>query len=318
VGRTEKDQVLAKKLLPSLAMLPEPESSAESLEEPNLGSVVERAIGRRYEESGAESCGIPRERFQSIVAAVVLRYGADFNDAERLALVESLRVEELVLARACSAGVEAAWDAFFARFRAALHATALRLTHDEASARELAGDLTADLYGMPNRDGRRVSKLDYYMGRGSLEGWLRTVLARQHIDRCRSYRNNVSLEERVEQGASFAQPDPMAEDTDDRVGPAIAETLAELKPEERFLLASYYLDQRTLAEIGRQMGIHESTVSRKLEKLTGALRKRVRWRLQSAGVEAQHCDELLQELDVRAIDVDVAGRLKQEGNAGSF
>jgi hypothetical protein len=35
-------------------------------------------------------------------------------------------------------------------------------------------------------------------------------------------------------------------------------------------------------------------------------------------VEAQHCDELLQDLDVRAIDVDVAGRLKQEGNAGSF
>jgi RNA polymerase sigma-70 factor (ECF subfamily) len=321
---------LRKRLLTSLEMLPEPETSAENVAGPKLGSVVDGAIARRYGESGAEAFGIARERFQSILAAVVVRYGASFTDAEKVELVESLRVEELVLARACSAGVEAAWDTFLARYRAALHATALRLTHDEASARELAGELTADLYGVPNRDGRRVSKLDYYMGRGSLEGWLRTVLAREHIDRCRSYKNDVSLEEQIERGVPFAQPDePMATDRDDRVGPAIAETLAELKAEERFLLASYYLDQRTLAEIGKQMGVHESTISRKLDRLTGALRKRVRWRLQTAGVAARQCDELLQDLDVRAINVDVAGNLKQgnlkqagdskqESSAGSF
>jgi RNA polymerase sigma-70 factor (ECF subfamily) len=107
----------------------------------------------------------------------------------------------------------------------------------------------------------------------------------------------------------------LAAETDGRVGAAIAETLAELKAEERFLLASYYLDQRTLAEIGRQMGVHESTVSRKLDRLTSALRKRVRWRLQSAGVAARRCDELLQDLDVRTINVDVAGKLKQAGSS---
>ena len=297
-------------------MLHEPETSAEILADPNLGSVVDGAIAQRYEEYGAEAFGISRERFQSIAAAVVIRYGAGFDEPERIELVESLRVEELVLARACSAGVEGAWDTLFARFRAPIHATALRLTRDEASARELAGELTADLYGIPNREGRRVSKLDYYMGRGSLEGWLRTVLAREHIDRCRSYKNEVSIEEQIEQGASFAQPArPMTTDTDGRVGPAIADTLAELKTEERFLLASYYLDQRTLAEIGRQRGVHESTVSRKLDKLTGVLRKRVRWRLQSAGVAPQLCDEILQNMDVRTINVDVAGNLKQAGKS---
>jgi RNA polymerase sigma-70 factor (ECF subfamily) len=306
-------------------MLPEPETSAEILADPNLGSVVDGAIARRYAESGAETFGISRERFQSIVAAVVNRYCTDFNESERVELVKSLRVEELVLARACSTGVEAAWDTFFARFRLAIHATALRLTRDEASARELAGELTADLYGVPNREGRRVSKLDYYMGRGSLEGWLRTVLAREHIDRCRSYRSEVSIEEQIEHGVLFAQPnEPMPTDTDVRVGQAVAETLSELKAEERFLLGSYYLDHRTLAEIGRQMGVHESTVSRKLERLTGALRKRVRWRLQTAGVAARQCDELLQDLDVRTINVDVAenlkqaGNSKQEGTAGTF
>jgi RNA polymerase sigma-70 factor (ECF subfamily) len=297
-------------------MVSEPGISAESIAAPALGRAVDHAVALRYEESGASTFGISREQFHSIVDAVVIRYGAEFSERERLELVESLRVEELVLARACSAGVEDAWSLFFARYRAAIYATALRVTQDEASAHELEGELTAELYGLPNREGRKVSKLDYYMGRGSLEGWLRTVIARQHIDRRRAYRNDVSIDEQIEQGVSFAQPaEQAAMDTDSRIAPAIAETLAELKAEERFLLASYFLDQRTLAEIGRQMGVHESTVSRKLDRLTGALRKRVRWRLQVAGAGAGECDELLQALDVRRINVDVAGRLKQAGNS---
>jgi hypothetical protein len=103
---------------------------------PTLGTVVDGAIARRYGESGAESYGITAEHFHGIVAAVVVRYAAHLSQAERVELVASLRVEELVLARACSAGIEAAWDVFIPRFRAALHATACRLTGDEASGRD--------------------------------------------------------------------------------------------------------------------------------------------------------------------------------------
>jgi hypothetical protein len=38
----------------------------------------------------------------------------------------------------------------------------------------------------------------------------------------------------------------------------------------------------------------------------------VRKRLQAAGVNARRCDELLQELDVRDLNVDVAANLRQE------
>ena len=51
--------------------------------------------------------------------------------------------------------------------------------------------------------------------------------------------------------------------------------LASLSSEERFLLAAYYLDGQTLAEIGRILHIHELSVSRRLEKITSALRKRI-------------------------------------------
>jgi RNA polymerase sigma-70 factor (ECF subfamily) len=290
-----------------------------AIPEPALGRALIDAIAGRYAASGAEGYGISAERFQQIVAVVVLRYAADASAHEQLQLVASLRVEELILARACSAGNEAAWNVFLARFRPSLFATACKITRDEATGRELADGLYAELYGMPNREGRRISKLDYYMGRGSLEGWLRTVLAQQNTNRCRAQTRDVSLDEQIEAGVSFAARPQIAASIDDhRIASAIAQTLAEVTAEERFLLASYYLDQRTLASIGRQMGVHESTISRKLERLTDALRKRIRKRLQAASISLRRCDELLQEIDVRDLNVNVTENLRQERSAETF
>jgi RNA polymerase sigma-70 factor, ECF subfamily len=302
-------------------MLSTPLNPAPSIpvEDTALENTVLAAIAHRYGESGAESYGIPPQNFQQIVAAVVIRYTEDANEAERLEVVATLRVGELVLARACTAGNEHAWDVFLARFRASLYETAYRIAKDDATGRELADGLYAELYGIPNREGRRISKLDYYTGRGSLEGWLRTVLARQHIDRCRTHAKDVSLEEQIEAGVGFAASPPVEiAEMDDRVTTAVAQTLAEVGNEEHFLLASYYLDQRTLANIGRQLGVHESTISRKLEKLTGKLRKRLRKRLQTAGINPQRCEELLLEIDVRDLNVNVAENLRQERPAETF
>jgi RNA polymerase sigma-70 factor (ECF subfamily) len=314
-------RILAGNLLPSVAMLSTPQNPAFSIaaEDSALESTVLAAIAHRYGESGAESYGIPPQNFQQIVAAVAIRYTRDASEAERLEVVATLRIGELVLARACTFGNEHAWDVFLARFRASLYETAYRIAKDEATGRELADGLYAELYGIPNREGRRISKLDYYMGRGSLEGWLRTVLARQHIDRCRTQAKDVSLEEQIEAGVGFAASSPVeVAETDDRVTTAVAQTLAEVGSEERFLLASYFLDQRTLANIGRQLGVHESTISRKLEKLTGKLRKRLRKRLQTAGINPQRCEELLLEIDVRDLNVNVADNLRQESPVESF
>jgi RNA polymerase sigma-70 factor (ECF subfamily) len=300
-------------------MSPEPSAPIDDRAIPNLGSATSRIIEDLYRNSGAHNYDLTPASFHEIIAAVLSRYASESSESETIELLESLRIEELILARACSAGNEQAWNDFIARFRAPLYATAFRLARDQAAARELADGLNAELYGVPDVEGRRVSRLDHYMGRGSLEGWLRTVLARLHIDRCRAQSREVSLDEQIEAGVSFtAAPQAPLAATDARVPAAIAQTLAELGNEDRFLLASYFLDQRTLADIGRQTGVHESTVSRKLDKLTGALRKRVKNRLQAAGIESRRCNELLQEIDVRDIDLNVAANLKQERPAGTF
>lgn len=284
-----------------------------------LSGRLREAVAQRFGESRAERYGISHDLFLQIVTAVLSRFGGGLSDAEQQKLLESLHLEDLVLARACSAGNDAAWSDFIARFRPEMIAMASQITRDDAAGRELADGLYAELYGMPNRDGRRVSKFDYYMGRGSLKGWLRTVLAQQHINCCRSQVKDVSLEGQVEAGASFAaKAEAVAPVSDGGASEVLTKALSELDGEERFLLVAYYLDRRTLAEIARQLGVHESTVSRKLDKVTGALRKRLRKGLQAKGMDARRCDELMQELDVRDLNVDVAGSLRQERPAETF
>ena len=291
-------------------MLPEPSTLADI---PTLGSAVSKTIAQRYDESSAERYGITPESFHNIVAAVVFRYASEAGEQEQLDVVATLHVEELALARACSAGNETAWEVFLTRFRVPLYESAYRIAKDETTGRELADGLYADLYGMPNREGHRISRLDYYMGRGSLEGWLRTVLSQQYVNRYRSQSKEVSLDAQVEAGVSFAAPPAeSAPAADDRIAVAVAQTLAELSSEERYLLASYYLDQRTLADIGRQLRLHESTVSRKLERVTREVRKRVRKRLQAVGFHPRRCDELMQELDIRDLNVDVTATLSKK------
>ena len=45
----------------------------------------------------------------------------------------------------------------------------------------VADSLYGDLYGTTTRDGQRISKLASYTGRGSLEGWLRTVVTAEGL-----------------------------------------------------------------------------------------------------------------------------------------
>jgi len=96
---------------------------------------------------------------------------------------------------------------------------------------------------------------------------------------------------------------------DSRLKDATDEVLAGLSAEERFLFSSYFLDGRRLAEIGRTLGVHESTISRKMEKLLAEVRKRIRKGLERRGMSRRQADEAL-ETDVRDLELDVAARLR--------
>lgn len=279
------------------------------------GEEVAQAL---YERSGAAAYDISRTQFAEILNAICEKYLPDSSAKQAADFCSNLRLEELALAHACAAGHEQAWQVFIQRYRQKLHSMALHITHDNAHAAELADSLFADLYGVNARQSVRNSKLVFYTGRGSLEGWLRTVMAQEFINRYRKQKHNVSLEEQAEEGAQFAAPDPeTVRNADPRLEAATDAALEELSSEDRFVLASYYLDGRTLAEIARMLGLHESSISRRLDRLSAALRKRILTGLRERGMSHAQAVEAL-ETDVRDVQLDLRKRLMQDSGNQSF
>ena len=272
-----------------------------------------------YLKSGGQEFDLSREQFCAILEEVRAKYlPADARATAVQELYASLRVEDLALARACAAGNERAWERFLVRYREKLYDVAGYITKESSSARELADSLYADLYGMGGRDGQRVSKLASYTGRGSLEGWLRTVMAQEHVNRYRKQRRLVSLDEENEEGVQFAAAEPEPAITiEPRLEAAIDEALTALPPEDRFVLASYYLDDRTLADIARTLSVHESTISRKVDKLAKSLRKQILASLGRSGMSRRQAQEAL-EVDVRDLGLNIRSRLAQETASRTF
>jgi RNA polymerase sigma-70 factor, ECF subfamily len=294
-----------------------PKDGVQSVVEPYAG--LDSVVTEVYQKSRSEEFGLTRQQFDGVLQEIARKYlPADAAQHDLRELYTSLRAEELALARACAAGHEHAWEVFLTRYREKLYDIAGYITKETSAARELADSIYAELYGTTTREGQRTSKLASYTGRGSLEGWLRTVIAQEHINRYRRQRRLVSLDEETEEGIQFATPE--SEPTiavDPRVEAATDEVLAALPSEDRFVLASYFLDERTLAEIARTLGVHESTISRKVDKLAKSLRKQILAALGRRGMSRRQAQEAL-EVDVRDLRVNIRSRLAQETGGQAF
>jgi RNA polymerase sigma-70 factor (ECF subfamily) len=288
-------------------------SSQETAACPAMTAIPKSVSARLYRQAGAERFGLARRDFASILQEVAAKYlPAGARRSEVVELLTNLRVEELALARCCARGNEAAWEIFLNRYREKLYNAAYSIASEDSAARDLADSLYADLYGTRTSDGRRVSKLDSFNGRGSLEGWLRAILAQEYVNRYRREQRLVSLEERTEAGVQFQaeEPDP-AQTLDSRLEEATDQALASLAAEDKFILAGYYLDGRTLADIARMLGVHESTVSRRLEKITTLTRKAILAGLVKRGMSSKEAGQAM-EVEVSEFSLDVRRRLMQE------
>ncbi len=283
-----------------------------------IESTVQELLPDLHAKAACDKIGVSRESFATMLIEVGSKHASALPLAELRVFFLGLRVDELALARACAAGHDAAWEIFLTRFREKLYLSALRITREDSSARELADNLYADLYGTTTRDGQRVSKLASYTGRGSLEGWLRTVLAQEYVNRYRRTKRLVSLDEESEEGVQFQAPNPEpVQSVDARLSGATNSVLAQLPAEDRLILSAYYLDGRTLAEIAKMLGVHESTISRKIDKLAKSLRKQIIAALTSAGLSRRQAEEAL-EVDVRDLQVDIRRSLAQDSQARPF
>jgi RNA polymerase sigma-70 factor (ECF subfamily) len=270
-----------------------------------------------WRESGAASYGLEREQFREILERVGraqnfgLASDATASRQQQVNYFRGLRLADLVLARACAGGHQGAWEHFLSVYRQPLTRAAIAITGIETLGRDLADQLYAELYGLTTRDGVRRSPMDSFRGKGSLMGWLRTTIAQRHVDHHRRTRRELSLDDPAdgnEPQAAVAEPENTPAELL-LLSKAIEEALRQLAAEERFLLAAYYLDERTLLEIAPLLRVHEATVSRKLHRVTGQLRKQVIRNLQAQGLSKPAAQEFL-GADPRDLDLNLKKTLQ--------
>lgn len=257
------------------------------------------------------SCDLTRDELAAALTAIGAKLnhglppGMHPDAAQKAAFYRALRLPELALAQACALGRDRAWQRFLDLYRSSLTQAAIAITGSATLGHDLADSLYGELFGLSERDGARRSPLATYSGRGSLLGWLRTTLAQRHVDHHRKTYRETPLD-------TMDAPAPVAEAVApelDRLGAAVGRTLAALPPEERFLLAAYFLDQRTLKEIGLLLKVHEATISRRLQRLTSDLRKQLLRNLQAGGLSRRAAEEAL-GTDPRDIEVNLRSVLQ--------
>ena len=224
-----------------------------------------RLLEQLYSGTPAASWGLPLAAFAQALQASLEKYGADSRAEDYL---RSVRVRDLALAAACGHGDAQAWRQFFDELRGPLRAAGRVLAG--ARGEELADALFGELY-------EQRARLASFAGRSSLAGWLRAVLYRSYVDRLRSEKKEVSLEERetagVEVSAATAA-DPVEQGQYERIAQSALEAaLQRLPPRQKLLLDFYYFHGLTLREAAALVGVHEATASRELDRARTQLRK---------------------------------------------
>jgi len=259
----------------------------------------------------APNFGVGEECFKDSLRKSARRFlsAADSEGATELELkdfLNQLQAADLFMAIACSVGSERAWWEFDQQHRAYMERVARHLARTEIDAQEVIDTVYVELYGTRVVDGERVSKFATYSGRGTLRGWLRTVIWHCVVDLHRASHDEVSLDEMTENvgegytHASFAETNLGGEDemiekiSKDRYRKAtltsIENAFASLDAHEKLLLLCYHVESMKLREIARLVEnvdsplrgwfqrksasreenpsskIHESTIMRWLEK----------------------------------------------------
>ncbi|HEY0003723.1 MAG TPA: hypothetical protein VGB17_02845 [Pyrinomonadaceae bacterium] len=280
------------------------------------------AIYARCAEA-APNYGLACEEFKEAVKHAVEKYlfGPAENgswptiEAVRQFLSE-LQAGDLYLAMACARGSEHAWWDFDQEYRPYIERIARHLASAETEAEEVTDSVYVELYGTRVVNEVRLSKFATYSGRGTLRGWLRTVVWHAVVDLHRARHDEISIDDWSEKGGeAHDRPGWRAEARGGEAAmierlaqeryraatlAALNRSLAGLDDHEKLLLLYYHVEGLKLREIARlveepvsplrrwfqrqskrrtsapEARVHESTIMRWLEKVYGKVLEQFR------------------------------------------
>lgn len=286
-------------------------------------------VARLHEQARAARWGLGIEAFSNVLERAVLKRmnPSGLTVAQREEFLTTLHLEDLTLAQACAAGRETAWEFFVETYRPYLRSAAaaiLRASATSAEACELADSLFAELYGLTDGKTGERSLFRYFHGRSSMKTWLRAVLAQRHIDAVRAARRFESLDEpdgdgkvrELADGAVLPVGDPHRTKYISLFQAALGAALEKIEPRDRERLRFYYVEEETLALIGKKLGEHESSVSRNLERIRREMKANVEECLKKAHPGPALSDEqiaLCFEYAAEDVPIDLGKLLKSRG-----
>lgn len=234
-------------------------------------SLLHRGAVARYGD-----LGLSASEFGARVLAI--RPGEDARAA-----AGTIHSEDLYLATACAAGIEQAWVILDEEYRSTVFGWCRSLLRPNHYAQDLA-ELVWTSLCLPGRDGR--PRIGSYEGACALGTWLHTIAGRRAIN----FRNQVCrVVEEVRQplvtGESSAFDRIEARRSEQRLGPPLIRSLeaacGDLSESDGRLLVWRFEQDLALGEIARRLGVHQSTVTRRIERVCGRIRRQIARRLAS-------------------------------------
>jgi RNA polymerase sigma-70 factor len=183
-------------------------------------------------------------------------------------------VQDLYLTAACAERTEPAWSRFGDLYRHRIQNLCEWVWRDGSASADAAQDVFIDLY-MPARNGE--CRIGSYDGISSLGRWLRMIVMNRWLNhRKRGDSKSSSLE---------IVPDPVDTSAFGRIetmfavrryGPLAALALSHacecLTVDERLIILWRFEQNLRLGEIAQLLGVHQSTVTRQMERAMARVR----------------------------------------------
>jgi RNA polymerase sigma-70 factor len=233
--------------------------------------------------------------FASRIWAITRKYlEPDTSDPEIAEFVCRLHTDDLYLATACAQGSEGAWRRFDAVFRKDLNHVCGYLGYGVSP--ELAQTLWSDLF-LPDRSGQ--SRIASYDGRSSLGTWLHVIVTHRVINELRRKSNAVQRLIRVPEvvdhrALSSVEVRPHSSRYETMIKRCLEAACKTLTSQEKLILLSRYDEGLRLGEIARLLHVHQSTVTRQLDRMLKKLGDELRARLsKDFGLKKAEIDECL-------------------------
>jgi RNA polymerase sigma-70 factor (ECF subfamily) len=217
-------------------------------------------------------------------------------------VVDSLAIEDLFLAYACSMRSEAALAAFAREFDGEFRSVTNKLRVATSDYDDLRQSLWNKLFLTSET---QCPKILEYLGKGPLRHWFRVLATRLVLDELRKEKRlevsrAVVTEQALSEGVPDADPElaHIRERYRSEFHAAFGKAVSALDPEERNLLRCTYLNGMSTDELGRAFGMHKATAARHLSKARDKLLDLTRAELkEQLGANSGELDSVIRLFD---------------------